>query len=194
MSRFAVYFVQKRERTMYCGSNKTALASQKQIADVFIDLLRHRDYPSISISSICKEAGVSRQTFYSIFESKENIIVYELNERHLFRPGESCCEEAISLEELCREYSSYIVDKQEFLSLLVRNDVIYLMHDCLYNSFMTCSQFNPGKPDPSRAFAAEFFAGGLTGIAKTYVQQGGGMTAEQLDEMIYRLFSGQMMG
>ncbi len=179
---------------MYCGNNKTALASQKQIADVFIELLRSEPYPSISISAICKAAGVSRQTFYSIFESKENIIIYELNERHLFTPGKECCSETMSLEELSREYSSYMIDKRDFLDLLVRNDVIYLMHDCLYKSFMTCSQFTPGSSEDSRAFTAEFYAGGLTGIAKTYVQQGGVMTEDQLGEVIYRLFSGQMMG
>ena len=178
---------------MYCGNNKTALASQKHIADSFIGLLRRSPYASISISSICKEAGVSRQTFYSIFESKENIIVYELTGQHSLKPGESCCEASISLEDLCKEYSAYIVDKREFLSLLVRNDVIYLMHDCLFNSFMTCNQFSPESDSEYRAFTAEFFAGGLTGIAKTYVQQGSEMSKSQLDEMIYRLFSGQML-
>ena len=179
---------------MYCGTNKTALASQKQIADAFLRLLRQTPYPSISVSAICKEAGVSRQTFYSIFESKENIILYELTGKHQFSPGKTCCEKTMSLEELCSEYSEYITDKKEFLSLLVRNDVIYLMHDCLYHSFMTCDQFTPERTDDYRAFTAEFFAGGLTGIAKTYVQQEKSMTVQQLDRMIYRLFSGQMLG
>ena len=63
---------------MYKGTNKTALCSQKNIADTFVQLLRDNNYTAISVSRICKAAQVSRQTFYSLFESKENIILYEL--------------------------------------------------------------------------------------------------------------------
>ncbi len=181
------------EILMYRGCNKTALASQRQIADAFVLLLKERPYPSISISQICKTAGVSRQTFYSLFESKENIILYELSRKHHFIPGETCGKKAMDLKDLCQEYSSYIVEKKDFLSLLVRNDIIYLMHDCLCDSFSACSCFEPDRPDEYRSFMAEFLAGGLSAIARNYIVQGGKLSASELNELIYAMFSGRML-
>ena len=60
---------------MYCGNNKIALASQKQIMNAFLNLLEMQSFSNISISKICNEAGVSRQTFYKLYESKENVII-----------------------------------------------------------------------------------------------------------------------
>ncbi|MBR5047578.1 MAG: TetR/AcrR family transcriptional regulator [Eubacterium sp.] len=178
---------------MYTGNNKTALCSQRNIADAFIQLLRENNYGSISVSKICKAAQVSRQTFYSLFESKENIIIYELSKKHGFQPGETCDNAALNLEELSSEYSDYIFDKKEFLSLLVDNDIMYLMHECLFDSFLGCSCFEPDRSREYREFLAEFFAGGLCGIAKIFILQGCSLSSERLHDMIYDLFSGNYL-
>lgn len=178
---------------MYKGTNKTALCSQNNIADTFVRLLRESNYTSISVSQICKAAQVSRQTFYSLFESKENIILYELNRKHNFRPGISCGNKSLSLEELSYEYSSYILEKKDFLSLLVENDIIYLMHECLFDSFIGCSSFEPERSQEYREFVAEFFAGGLCGIAKIYISHGCRLSQIRLHDMIYELFSGNYL-
>ena len=52
---------------MYCGKNKTALGSQQQIAKTLLLLLSEKSYQDISMSELCREAGISRQTFYSLF-------------------------------------------------------------------------------------------------------------------------------
>ena len=181
------------ERFMYKGTNKTALCSQNNIADTFVQLLREEDYTSISVSRICKAAQVSRQTFYSLFESKENIILYELSRKHNFQPGVSCESKSLSLEELSYEYSNYIQEKKEFLALLVENDIIYLMHECLFDSFINCSCFEPERSQGYREFVAEFFAGGLCGIAKIYISQGCRLSQARLHDMIYELFSGNYL-
>ena len=174
---------------MYQGTNKTALSSQKQIAEAFVRLLRRQPYSSISISAICKEAEVSRQTFYSLFEAKENIVLYILDKRHSFTPGQTCCHAELSLEDLSHEYSIYIIERRDFLELLVKNDIIYLMHECLYNAFMDCPQFLPEKNEVRRAFGAEFVSGGLSGIARIYVENET-TSAKELEDTIAQLFNG----
>ncbi len=178
---------------MYCGNNKTALASQKQIANTLLTLIKENSYEAISIATICREAQVSRQTFYSIFESKDNIIMYLLQERHLFTPAACCENKPMTLREMSREYSTHITESREILKLMAENKVFYLLHDCLYDSFIACNCMSPAASKEQRVFLAEFFAGGLSGIARTYVQLGGEMSAESLEEMIYQLFSGSML-
>ncbi|MDO4614894.1 MAG: TetR/AcrR family transcriptional regulator [Lachnospiraceae bacterium] len=177
---------------MYTGSNKTALSSQEQIADAFVRLLRENSYVNISISAVCKEAGTSRQTFYSLFESRENIILYELSKKHSFQPADTCPCNCTPLKAIAGEYSSYIAEKQEFLSLLVKNDLIYLMHQCLFDAFMGCSFFCEDLPERERTFAAEFMAGGLAGIAKTYILDGCTLSRRELEQIIYKLFQGEL--
>lgn len=176
---------------MYRGSNPIACTSQQNIADALVRLLQRMPYASITISGICREAAVSRQTFYSLFSSRENIVLYLLDTRHTFKPGKEC-QSALSLRILSREYASYLIDKRELLSLLEQNDLIYLLHGSLYDSFMSCSCFLPGEDAPRRAFCSEFIAGGLSGIAKIYVQEGMGMSEEALAQTIRSLFSGEL--
>lgn len=176
---------------MYQGTNKTALSSQNQIAAAFLRLLENCPYSSISISAICKEANVSRQTFYTLFESKENIVTYMLGKKHSFSPAASCCSSSMTITVLSQEYSSFIIERREFLKLLVKNDIIYLMHESLYNSFMDCTAFLPGADHVVRAFGAEFVSGGLSGIAKIYLENED-TSREELETIISELFSGSL--
>ena len=92
---------------MYRGSNKTAIASQQLIAEALLRLLEDSAYADVSISRICKEAGISRQTFYTLFGSKENVMIYELTNNCRYMPGESeesCKKE--SLRSFCRNLLS----------------------------------------------------------------------------------------
>ena len=129
---------------MYRGSNPIARTSQQNIADALVRLLQRMPYSSITISGICREADVSRQTFYSLFSSRENIVLYLLDTCHTFEPGKEC-HSTLSLRVLSQEYASYLIDKRVLLSLLQQNDLIYLLHGSLYDSFMNCSCFLPGQ-------------------------------------------------
>ena len=67
---------------MYCGNNKTALQSQRQIAEAMMALLGQKPFSQISVSELCKIAGISRQTFYTLFTSRENVMVFTLQSRY----------------------------------------------------------------------------------------------------------------
>ena len=177
---------------MYKGCNKTALCSQKNIAESFIELLREKEYSKISISEICQKAGVSRQTFYSLFESKENIVAFVLNKHYEFNPTEECkCSGAPTLMQLSCGYSNYILSKKEILELLVKNNIIYMMQCCLYNTFTSCDEMQTSDDPVIRETTADFIAAGLTTIAKHYCLHAESITETQLKDLIYDLFSGK---
>ena len=60
---------------MYRGNNKVAMASQQRIRKALLALLEREDFDSISTSALCREAAVSRQTFYNLYSSKEDVVV-----------------------------------------------------------------------------------------------------------------------
>lgn len=63
---------------MYSGNNPIAIRSQECLSDALLDLMKENDYSKISIKDICGAAGLSRQTFYQFFNSKDDVIRFTL--------------------------------------------------------------------------------------------------------------------
>lgn len=64
---------------MYTGSNPSALRSRRDIVQAFLRLLKKTPLEEISIKQIMNEAELSRQTFYQIFNNKEEILEHYLD-------------------------------------------------------------------------------------------------------------------
>jgi hypothetical protein len=182
---------------MYQGCNKTALCSQNAIAEGFYELLKDKAYSRITASEICKKSGVSRQTFYSLFSSKENIVSFILSKEYSFDPTREChCTGHPTIKELSRGFSSFIVQKGDFIDLLEKNNIIYLMQESLYCSFKGCGNESPELINGilPQDMAIDYVASGLTTIAKHYVKNRPEISCEDLESMIYMLFSGDFFG
>ncbi len=176
---------------MYEGCNKTAISSRNAIADALLSLMREKPYARITISGICKEADVSRQTFYAHFPSKDSVVSYALERKYCFHPEEhECCRGSMALKDICRAYSDYIVDQQDILEILVRNDLLYLMQSSLYDCLLSSPAYLSGYPADDRVYAADFLAGGLTGIARNYILQDDRARGDHLESLLYSLLSG----
>ena len=57
-----------------CATEKAA-AQQRQLEQVFLDLLLQMPYDDIRISEICRQAGCSRKVFYRLFETKTDVLI-----------------------------------------------------------------------------------------------------------------------
>ncbi len=179
---------------MYRGCNKTALSSQNTIAEGFYRLLREKEYSKISVSEICKNSGVSRQTFYSLFSSKENIVAFLLYKEYAFNPSEDCgCSKIPTLAELSRGFAAFIIEKADFIELLEKNNIIFLMQEALFHGFECCMEGldDTDKCPVPRDLAIDFIASGLTTIAKHYVKNRSDYPGSRLEQVIFRLFSGE---
>ena len=179
---------------MYCGSNKTAMASQRQIAKAMMQLIQKKPYAQITISELCKSAGISRQTFYTLFSSRENVVTFTLQAQYCYAPelsqfrnGEAC-----GLRQLCRGYSNYILRNRDLLRLLVENRIDYLLYDSLYEALEACDCFLNAVDPCTRRYAASFYAGGVSCVARQYAQEGCTTSPEQLEELLMTLFTGKL--
>ena len=152
---------------MYKGSNKSALLSQKLISEALLRLLESMPFNDISVSDLCREAQVSRQTFYSLFGTKENVVIYELSHNCCFLPDKDSptCHSA-AFRSFCEGYSRYIVDNSHIIGLLVRNDMIHFLYDVQYRSLLECEHFIGDVSDDDRVFIVDFIASGMNSIAK----------------------------
>ena len=179
---------------MYEGENKTAQQSQQRIAEAMLTLLRERPFSELSVSVLCKQAEVSRQTFYSLFGTREQVLIYALQTgcRYDPEPERTACRSAC-FRDFCRGYSRYIVDNRELLKLLVQNDLMHTLYEMQYASFLGCSHFMGGLDEDDRQYSVDFIASGMSSIAKTYVRTGCTADADTLERIMYRLFSGNYL-
>ena len=181
---------------MYCGTNKTALASQRQLADAMMRLISQKPYAQISVSELCKVAGISRQTFYTLFTSRENVMVFTLQSRACCAPRTEHAGGAgqEGLRRLCRSYSEYLLRNQGLIRLLVENHIDYLLYDIFFEALERCDCFL-GSGDPCvRRYAVSFYAGGVASVARRYAQEDCAATEEQLEDLLLALFTGKAFG
>lgn len=176
---------------MYCGTHKKALNSQKHLAEALYKLMDGKKFSDISVSEICREAGISRQTFYSLYESKENIIISYLQE-NIYSPREDGIEqEDFRLEEFCLRFGSYLSENKDTLVLLADNGILHLFTESMRRAMLSCDFFLTQLCEDERQYITSFIANGFTGIAQSYVERGMIDSDEYLKEKIKFLFSGK---
>ena len=181
---------------MYCGNNKTALQSQRQIAVAMMALLGEKPFSQITISELCKAAGISRQTFYTLFTSRENVMVFTLQAQYCDGPEISIPEhgrgEGSALQWLCRGYSEYMLRNRALIKLLVDNRIDYLLYDSFFDAMDGCDCFLREADPCTRSYAASFYAGGFACVARRYAEEGCASSADQLEALLMTLLSGRL--
>lgn len=182
----------RKESTMYCGSNKTALQSQRLIAEAMMALIREKPFTQITVSELCKTAGISRQTFYSLFTSRENVMVFALQTEGCDAPEIAVPNRTDALRRLCRGYSEYMLRNRGLIKLLVDNRIDYLLYDSFFEVMDSCDCFLPEAEPCLRRYAASFYAGGIACVARTYAREGCTSSAEGLEELLLTLLSGRL--
>lgn len=173
---------------MYQGTNKTACASQRQIADATLALMAEAPFSELTVSAICKRAGISRATFYSLFQSKENVIVYLLMQ--------DCCDTPQEpgedmLHSLCRSYGAYVSRQMKLLQLLSEQNLMPLLQGILCELFSNCACFQSCIREELRPYAASYVAAGFAGVADACVRDGADASA--LTDIAYALLSGKFL-
>lgn len=179
---------------MYTGNNKKALTSQKMICDAFLNLLKETSFESISISQICKVSGISRQTFYALFKTKENILLYILRDSHSFTLNTvNKSETAFILRDICINFSLYINNNYNFLKLLIDNELINILFKYFYEVFFENKKMFTQKNYSERDYLASFIGVGLCCIAYKYINRNDTVNVVELENLTYTLLSGSMI-
>ena len=174
---------------MYQGKNRTALASQRQIADALLSLMAELPYIEISVAALCRRAGVSRQTFYSLFRVKENVLVYLLREDCSAEPIPDPPEGETRLRQMCRMYARFVARHREVLRLLVDNDLIPMLERSFYQAIHQDDSYCADIQESYREYIAGFLAAGLTRLSDLFVQRD--LSPAEMEEITYTLLRGE---
>ncbi|GAS82115.1 TetR/AcrR family transcriptional regulator [Paenibacillus amylolyticus] len=176
---------------MYQGNNPTALQSQQLLLDTFIHLLEQKKFKDISISEICCQSGVSRQTFYSLFKTKENLLLHQLQlTSREKKPNKHASK--ITLMESCQLFSEFIIEREKEVSLLIENDLMDILKLLIFQETETCKDSFIIISDQEAGLALDFMAAGLAQLAKSYLTYRKKPVQDELTQLAYKILSGSI--
>lgn len=108
----------------------TAYRRQKQIEECLFDNLLQRPYPSVSISDLCHQLGISRKSFYNYFPDKDScfraIISRKLRQCILQLTS---APENSSREDIIVLFLEFWKEQRNLLDVIVRNNLLYMAID-----------------------------------------------------------------
>lgn len=178
---------------MYTGNNKIALQSQQMITNAFMQQLEDKLFHKISISELCNRAMVSRQTFYSLFDSKENILYYEYEKRYLNLSTYFVDENIITIPKLVHVFIKYISQYSDFFTILVNNNLTEILSNGIKKSLLNCEKLLLSKEDLKNDYAIAFISGALVEITKKYIKNGKNDDLDIVEKLLVSLFEGRYL-
>lgn len=176
---------------MYTGNNKIALQSQEMIAQAFMQQLKEKPFNKISISELCDKAMVSRQTFYSLFDSKENVLYYEYQKYCLNLSAYFSDESNLTIPKLVHTFIQYISQHNDLLSILVNNNLTEIFNNGLKESLLCYDKLFFSNENLKNEYAIAFVSGALVEITSKYIKDGETADLNKIEELLISLFEGK---
>ena len=174
-------------------TNPIAMQSRKWLTDALLLLMEKRPFKNISITDIAEKADLSRRTFYRIFETKEDILIYYADELY----GEF-------LQLLNREtdrrftvtvrlYFEFWYRHKHFLGLLKQSEMLPFMMNQYTRLFPKVFQMLKGNHplahnEEALSYAMAFSAGGLLSILLKWAEDGMDKTPEEIMKIMEFIF------
>lgn len=97
---------------------------REKVEVAFRELLSKQPYSKITVAAICESAGIARKTFYSYFDSKEDIISF-IFDRDIMKPQRDLDQllprgSAEQFTDVFQEkfYSSFLKDKDFYMRIV----------------------------------------------------------------------------
>jgi len=129
---------------MYMKSeNSQALQSQQMITDALLILMKAYPYKDITITQICQEAQVVRQTFYRNFEFKIDVLEFYLDNMFQKYTLDHFDSEVDAYQQL-KSFFDYMIPYKDFLLLIEKNDLLFLLNKTISIAINT-AKFSDGQ-------------------------------------------------
>lgn len=109
-----------------CITEKTA-QQQKIFEQTFLQMLMENNYDDITVSDLCRRAGLSRKIFYRLFERKADVL-YSMIDRALMESDSYTPDESVGPGELHR-FFAYWQYKKDLLDILLKHQNSSMLTD-----------------------------------------------------------------
>ena len=179
---------------MYRGKNVTAIQSQRWLGDALITLMKEKAYSTITIADICKRADLSRQTFYNVFDNKDEIIRFclRVNYEKQLRMLEN--QETLSVKEMVDAFISVLNESKELLNDIVNNNLENLLADELTQciSLFAGKLVRKEQQDELFPYSEIMLSGALGQLLVYWIRQDEPISTEKMAVLITNFLNGKL--
>lgn len=176
---------------MYTGKNPSALRSKDWLREALLQLLEERKYAQITIKELCARADLSRQTFYQMFDSKDEVMEYHF--MTLFQGFSKECGDfgSISISGLTCRFFQFFYRHRRFVEELIENNMTYILERQFERYLRQIALFrtiNDREQHPDYSLA--YVAGALTQILIHWFQCGFDLSAKEAGDLTDQMLTG----
>jgi len=173
-----------------CVTEKTA-QQQQLFEQTFLQMLLESDYDDITISDLCRRAGLSRKIFYRLFEKKADVL-YSMIDRSLMESDYYIPEESVGPGEFHRFFAFWQY-KKDLLDALLKHQNSSLLTDRAIRFAMR------EEGSPVREFGAEkekgcyeaivFYLSGIFAVLLSWHARGYDKSIDEMSALMMDLLS-----
>jgi len=176
---------------VYKGTNPSAKRSQEWIANSLISLMKEKMLEQITVKEIMESSDLSRQTFYQVFDSKEEVLEYYMDK--LFEEYLKRCK-TDDIKNLCdagKIFFEFFHQNEIFIEALAHNQKICILqkkcHEYLQNEqFMKFTHAAIHNPQ-EKSFSSAFVTAGLIGMLVVWIKSGKPISTDELADLVCRI-------
>lgn len=180
--------IKQKGEGMYTGSNPAALRSRDYIVSSFLKLTKSLPLEEISVKRIMDESRLSRQTFYQIFDSKDEVIEYCMD-RMLDAFLQDMQAEGVS--DLCDTaalFFSFFEREGDFLRMMAKGGKTFLLQkkcrEYLREKEHMIYHRREGQTGEEKQLAMTFIVCGMVGMLEQWLRTDSDMTGEDLGRLV----------
>jgi len=146
-------------------------------SETLIKLLDINPFKKISISKICENTPLVRKTFYNNFDSKEDVIEYEVekNIKEYINLLEN--RNDYTIKEASMVYFTFWLTRKKFLEKLVDNDLLHLIQRQVAKYIDEIYKFVPSQKldqlgEETLKYIYNFYSAGLCSLLNSWAKSG----------------------
>ena len=174
---------------IHAVKNPLAIRSQEWLANALLLLMEEKNFKDISIKEIAAKADLSRRTFYRVFETKEDPLIWHMNTLYQEFLSELQARSCRQFEDVLTLYLNFWYRHKRFFELLKRSDLLSFMLNQYFRVFpevfkMVKGDYPLSQNPEALAYAMAFSAGGLLSVLIKWADEGMTKTPQEILQMV----------
>lgn len=167
--------------------NEANALTKECILTALLRLMESEPYDKISITDITNLAGVSRMAYYRNYNSKEDILLKQLEDAEEKLLEEIGNENAHSIKEVLIYVSNYIQENASVIRAIYSANLGHLLSNMLSQRIF--SYFPVANASTEGRFAVPFFVGAILSVFQVWFHNGMKESCEEISDIITRLIN-----
>ena len=176
---------------MYEGKNPTALTSRGWLVDALLTLMKTMPYSKITVKDICRQADLSRQTFYNFFDTKDDIIRFRIDQCYVEMMDRLKNTAPLHLTDITEQLMATFQNNREFMSLIVAQQLDHLLEFALACNIRSFTE--KVNPDGNRhicEYGNAFLAGAIAHTILYWFKDDSPLAASQVSDLLSSILAG----